>query len=123
LADAITSGLDSSGTPIAIARNSSEVAEAQPPDFTLVGQVLEHRMVKNARLEAPESKYRAGTHETKTPAWLQIESDYEGAQQQLSSAQHALADAQAQHKKKVIADDNDAVQQAQKSVDELRHKL
>ena len=124
LADAITSGLDSSGMPIAVVRNSSEVEEAQQPNFTLVGQVLEHRMVKNANLEAPESKYRAGAHETKNPAWLQIESDYESAQQQLSSAQHALADAQAQHKKKqVIADANDAVQQAQKSVDELRHKL
>jgi hypothetical protein len=124
LADAITGGLDTSGTPIAVVHNSSDVEEAQPPLFTLVGQVLEHRVVKNANLEAPESKYRAGTHETKTPAWLQIESDYESAQQQLSSAQHALADAQAQHKKKqVIADANDAVQQAQRSVDELRHKL
>jgi hypothetical protein len=124
LADAITSGLDSSGMPIAVVRNSSEVEEAQQPKFTLFGQVLEHRMVKNANLEAPESKYRAGAHETKSPAWLQIESDYESAQQQLSSAQHALADAQAQHKKKqVIVDANDAVQQAQKSVDELRHKL
>jgi len=124
LADAITSGLDSSGLPISVVRNSSEVEEAQQPNFTLVGQVLEHRIVKNANLEAPESKYRAGAHETKNPVWLQIESDYESAQRQLSSAQHALADAQAQHKKKqVIADANDAVEQAQKSVDELRHKL
>jgi len=124
LADAITSGLDSSGLPIAVVGNSSEVAEAQQPNFTLVGQVLEHRVVKKANLEAPESKYRAGTHETKSPAWLQIESDYESAQQQLVSAQHTLADAQAQHKKKqVIADANDAVQQAQKSTDDLLHKL
>jgi hypothetical protein len=124
LRDAITSGLDSSGVPIAVMRNSSEVAEAQRPMFTLVGQLLEHRVVKNPRLEAPESKYRAGAHDTKNPAWVQIESDYETAQQQLSSAQHALADAQAQHKKKqVIADATDAVQQAQKGVDELRHKL
>lgn len=124
LSDAITSGLDSSGMPIAFMRNSSEVEEVQQPNFTLVGQVLEHRMVKNAHLEAPESKYRAGAHETKNPAWLQIESAYESAQQQLSAAQHALADAQAQHKKKqVIADATGSVQQAQKSVDELRHKL
>jgi hypothetical protein len=124
LADAITSGLDSSGLQIAVVRDSTEAEEAQPPNFTLVGQVLEHRLVKKASLEAPESKYRAGTHETKSPAWLQIESDYESAQQQLSSAQHALADDQAQHKKKqVIADANDAVERAQKSVDELRHKL
>ena len=124
LTDAVTSGLDSSGMTIAIVRNPSDAADTPQPNFTLVGQVLEHRVVKNASLEAPESKYRAGTHETKTPAWLQIEGDYESAQQQLSSAQHALADAQAQHKKKqVIADANDAVQQAQKNVGELRHKL
>jgi hypothetical protein len=123
LADAIAGGLDSSGLPLAVVRNSSEVEEAQQPNFTLVGQVLEHRMVKNANLEAPESKYRAGAHETKNPAWLQIESDYESAQQQLSSAQHVLADAQAQHKKKQVLDANDAVQQAQNSVADLRHKF
>jgi hypothetical protein len=105
-------------------RDASDVDQTQQPNFTLVGQVLEHRMVKKANVEAPESKYRAGAHETKNPAWLKIESDYEAAQQQLSVAQHALADAQAQHKKKqVIADATDAVQQAQKSVDDLRHKL
>ena len=123
LADAITSGLDSSGIPIAVMRNSSEGEQAQPPNFTLVGQVLEHRMVKNAHLDAPESKYRAGAHETKNAAWLQIESNYEAAQKQLSSSQQTLADAQAQHKKKAIADATDSVQQAQKNVDELRHKL
>jgi hypothetical protein len=124
LADAITSGLDSSGMPIAVIRNSPEAEETQHPNFTLVGQVLDHRMVKNAHLDAPASKYRAGAHDKKNPAWLQIESDYESAQQKLSSAQHALADAQAQHKKKqVIADATDSVQQAQKSVDELKHKL
>ena len=124
LADAVTSGLDSSGLPIAVVRNSSEVEEALQPSFMLVGQVLEHRVVKNANLDAPESKYRAGTHETKSPAWLEVESGYESAQQQLSSAQRALADAQTQHKKKqVIADANDAVERAQKSIDELRHKL
>jgi hypothetical protein len=124
LADAITSGLDSSGLPIAVVHNSTEAEESQQSDFTLVGQVLEHRLVKKANLEAPESKYRAGTHETKSPAWLQIESDYESAEEKLSLAQHALADDQAQRKKRqVIADANDTVQQAQKSVDELRHKL
>ncbi|MFY9674789.1 MAG: hypothetical protein WAK13_10070 [Terriglobales bacterium] len=124
IADAISSGLDASGLPIVVVRGSSEGGEAQPPDFTLVGEVLEHRVVKKANLEAPESKYRAGTHETKSPAWLQIEGDYESAQQKLSSAQHALADDQAQHKKKqVIADATDAVAQAQKSVDDLRQKL
>jgi len=81
-------------------------------------------VVKNAKLEAPESKYRAATHETKTAAWLKAESDYAAAEQQLVSAQHTVVDAQAQHKKKqTVADANDAAEQAQKSVDELRHKM
>jgi hypothetical protein len=124
LADAITSGFDGSGVPVVIARNPASTGESIPPAFTLVGQVLEHRVVRKESLETPESKYRAATHETKSPAWLQAESDYNSAHQQLSSAQQRLADAQTQHKKKqVIADANDGVQQAQKTVDELRHKL
>lgn len=124
LADTINSSLDSSGVPMVIVRNPSELEESQQPDFTLVGQVLEHRVVKNAGLEAPESKYRAGTRLTKSPAWLQVESQYESAQQQLTAAQQALADDESLHKKKqLIADANDAVEQAQKNVDDLRHKL
>src|SRR5208283_6082942 len=46
LADAITSGLDSSGMPIAVMRNFSEVDGAQQTKLTLVGQVLAHRLVK-----------------------------------------------------------------------------
>jgi hypothetical protein len=123
IADAISSGLDSSGLAITVVRNPTEIAEGQQPDFTLVGQVLEHRVIKKENLEAPESKYLAGTHEAKTPEWLQIESEYESAQQKLSSMQHALDEDQAQHKKKqAIADDKDALQNAQKNVDELRHK-
>jgi hypothetical protein len=105
-------------------RKSSEVSDALQPNFVIVGEVLEHRVVKNTNLETPPSKYRAGTHEIKNPAWLQAKTDYESAQQQLAAAQHALADAQSQRKKKdIVGAANDAVQEAQKHVDELRHKF
>jgi hypothetical protein len=124
LADAMANGLESSGVAVEVVRKPSEVADALQPNFMLVGEVLEHRVVKNANLETPQSKYRAGTHEIKNPAWLQAKSDYESAQQQLTAAQHALADAQSQRKKKdIVAVANDAVQEAQKHADELRHKL
>ena len=124
LADAIANGLESSAVAVEVVRKPSEVEDALQPNFMLVGEVLEHRVVKNVNLEAPQSKYRAGTHETKNPAWLEAESNYESAQQQLVSAQHALADAQTQHKKKeVVAAANDGVQQAQQRVDDLRHTL
>ncbi len=124
LADAIANGLESSGASVEVVRSPSEVADAMQPNFMLVGEVLEHRVVKNANLETPQSKYRAGTHEIKNPAWLQAKSDDESAQEQLAAAQHALADAQAQRKKKeMVAAANDAVQEAQKHADELRSKL
>jgi tetratricopeptide (TPR) repeat protein len=124
LADAIANGLDSSAVLVEVVRKPSEVEDALQPNFTLVGEVLEDRVVKNASLEAPQSKYRASTQEIRNPVWLQTESDYAAAQQQLASAQSALADAQAQHKKKeVVAAANDAVQEAQKHADELKHTL
>ena len=124
LADAIANGLDSSAALVEVVRKPAETEDTLQPNFTLVGEVLEDRVVKNASLEAPQSKYRASTQEIKNPVWLQTESDYAAAQQQLASAQSALADAQAQHKKKdVVAAANDAVQEAQKHADELKHTL
>ena len=124
LADAIANGMDSSAVLVEVVRKPSEVEDALQPNFTLLGEVLEDRVVKNASLEAPQSKYRASTQEIRNPVWLQTESDYAAAQQQLASAQSALADAQAQHKKKeVVAAANDAVQEAQKHADELKHTL
>ena len=124
LADAIANGLESSGIGVEVVRKPSEVGDVMQPNFMVVGEVLDHRVVKSASVEAPQSKYRAGTHETKNPVWLQANSDYQTAQQDLETTQRTLADAQAQHKKKdVIAAASDAVQQAQNRVDESRHKL
>ena len=124
LADAIANGLESSGASVEAVRKPSEAADVLQPNFMLVGEVLDHRVVKNVNLETPQSKYRAGTHEIKNPAWLQAKSDYESAQQQLAAAQRALADAQSLHKKKdIVAAANDAVQEAQKHADELRNKV
>jgi hypothetical protein len=124
IADAIANGLEPSGVTVELVRRPSESTDATQPNFLLVGEILEHRVVKNAALETLPSKYRAGTHEVKNPEWLQVNSDLDAAQQQLVAAQHSLADAQAQRKKKeVIAAANDAVQQAQQHADDLRHKL
>ena len=124
LADAIANGLESSGMGVEVVRKPAEVGDAMQPNFIVVGEVLDHRVLKSVNVEAPESKYRAGTHEAKNPAWVQANSDYENAQQELAAAQRTLADAQSQHKKKdVIAAANEAVQQAQKHVDDSHHKL
>ena len=123
LRDAIANGLESSGLPMKALRQFNESDSVQP-NFVLVAEILEHRVVKNTNLETLQSKYRAATHEVKNPAWLQANQDYDAAQQQLSAAQRAAADAQGQHKKKeVIVAANEAVAAAQKHVADTRHTL
>ena len=124
LADAIANGLESSGARVVVVRKPSEVLDSLEPNFMLVGEVLEDRVAKGETIETPQSKYRAGTHETKNPEWLQTTSDYESARQQLLAAQQALADAQSQHKRRdMLAAANDALEAAQKRAEELKHKL
>ena len=123
LRDAIVSGLESSGIPVKALRQFNE-SDAVQPNFLVVAEILEHRVVKNNSLETLQSKYRAGTHEVKNEAWLQANRDYEATQQQLSITQRALADAQSQHKKKeIIAAAADAATAAQQQVADARHKL
>jgi hypothetical protein len=124
LTDAIAAGLETSGVSAELVRKPPEAPDLLQPNFLLVGEILEHRVVKNSSLESLPSKYRAGTHEVPNPSWPQVNSDLQAAQQQLAAAQRALADAQAHYKKKeVITAANDAAQQAQQRVDELRHRL
>jgi hypothetical protein len=123
LADAIATGLDSSGLPVKVVRQVKDSPDVIQPNFLLVGEILQHRVVKDVNLETLQSKYRAGTREVKNDAWVEANTAYEAAQQQLATAQRALADAQAQHNKKQIAAATDAVTAAQKQTDDARHKM
>jgi len=124
LTDAIAAGLETSGVSVDLVRKPPEAPDMLQPNFLLVGEILEHRVVKNSSLESLSSKYRTGSREVPNPAWPQVNNDYQAAQQKLATAQQVLAYAQAHYKKQeVIAAANDGAQQAQQRVDELRHKL
>jgi hypothetical protein len=123
LRDAIANGLESSGLSIKVLRQFNET-DAVQPNFQLVAEILEHRVVNNTTLETLQSKYRAGTHDVKNPAWIQASHDFDAAQQQLATAQRALADAQAQHKKKeIVTAAGEAVTAAQQQVADARRKM
>jgi tetratricopeptide (TPR) repeat protein len=122
LADAIATSLETSGLVVKVIRQAAENPSNVQPGFMLVGEVLQHRLVKNPTLETLPSKYRVGTREVKNEAWATANRDYEAAQQQLTAAQHALTDAQAHNKKKEIAAASDAVAAAQKEADQKRAK-
>ena len=123
LRDAMANGLESSGLSIKVLRQFSET-DVMQPNFQLVTEILEHRVVNNTTVETLQSKYRAGTHDVKNPAWLQAGKDYDAAQQQLAAAQRALSDAQSQHKKKeIVTAASDAVNAKQQQVADARRKL
>lgn len=124
IADSIASGVDASGVSLEFVRKVSD-ADAMPPSFfILIGDLLEHRVIKNSNLEAPLSTYRTGTHEVKNRVWIQAKKDYDAAQEELAAAQRALFDGQSQHKKKgIIAAANEAVRTAQQNADQLQHAL
>jgi len=124
LTDAVAAGIEASGLSAELVRKPPEAPDTLQPNFLLVGEVLEHRVVKNSNLESLPSKYRAGTREAPNPAWPQVNNDYQTAQQRLAAAQQVLTNAQEHNKKQeVITAANDVAQQAQQRVSELRHKL
>lgn len=120
LADAIATGLESSGLGVKVVRQAKEGVDGVQPNFLLIGEILEHRVVKDANLETLQSKYRAGTHDVKNEEWSKANDDYLAAQKALQAAQRAVADV---HGKKEAAAANDAVATAQKNLDDARHKL
>jgi len=123
LTDAIASDLEGSRMHVKVVRQAAGAAPATEPIFLLVGEINEHRIVKNPTLETLQSKYRAGFHEVKNEAWLKTNREYEAAQQDVTSAQHALEQATAQKKKKEMATAKDALAAAQNKASDLRSKL
>jgi hypothetical protein len=123
LGDAIANGLESSGQPVKVIRRYAEDANAIQPDFVLVSEILQHRMVKNTSLETLPSKYRAATREVKSEAWLKANQQYAQAQQDLAQAQRTLADAQQRHDKKTAVGATDNLAATQITVDNLHKQL
>ena len=123
MGDAIANGLESSSQPIKVVRRYNEDANAIQPDFVLVSEILQHRMVKNTNLETLPSKYRAATRDVKSETWIRANQAYTQAQQDLAQAQRVLADAQQRHNKKDVAAATDNLAAAQQKADDLRKQL
>ena len=123
LADAISTDLERSGLLVKVVRQGVGVAPNVEPIFLLVGEINQHRTIKNPSLETLQSKYRAGIREVKNEAWLKANREYESAQQDLNAAQHLVEQAAGQHNKKKIAAARDALAAAQKKAADLRTTL
>lgn len=122
LQDAIATGLETTtNLPVRIVR----AADATPvdPNFALIGDVLEHRVIPSPKVESITSEYTAGEHEVPNEDWNKANRDYEDATLDLQKQQQILAGAQAHGKKKEISTASDAVDAAKKKVEESHRKL
>jgi hypothetical protein len=123
LADAISTDLERSGLLVKVVRQGIGVGANVEPIFLLVGEINQHRIIKNPSLETLQSKYRAGIREVKNEAWVKANREYESAQQEVNTAQHALEQTVGQHNKKKIAAAREALAAAQKKATDLRANL
>ena len=121
LSDSIAAGLETTALPVRIIR----AADPTPvdPNFHLIGDVLEHRLVPKVTVDSIDSEFRAVEREVQNDEWNKSNRDYEAASMELQKQQKVLEGAQAHGKKKEIADANTAVEDAQKKVEEAHRKL
>ena len=121
LQDAIATGMETTSLPVRIIRASD--ATPVDPNFTLIGDVLEHRPISKPTIESLDSEYRASEREVPNEDWNKANRDYEDANLDLQKQQKILEGAQAHGKKKDIEAATDAVDAAQKKVEEAHRKL
>ena len=121
LSDAIATGLETTALPVRVIR----AADSTPvdPNFQLTGDVLDHRVINKPTVESLDSEYRASEREVPNDEWTKVDRDYEDANLDLQKQQKVLEGAQAHGKKKEIATAQDAVDAAQKKVEDLHRKM
>ena len=121
LADAMATGLETSGLPVRVIRPGE--SPAFEPNFQLVGDVLQHRRTMVPTSKPKDSKYRAGEQPMPNDNWNKTNREYESATLDLQRAQGAMQGATSHGKKKEIADANSQVSAAQRRVEEAHAKL
>lgn len=121
LADALATGLETSGLPVKVIRPGEK--PAFEPNFQLIGDVVQHRRTTVPTSKPKESKYRFSEHERPNDNWNKANREYESAKLNLQRAQGALQGAASHGKKKEIVKANEQVTTAQKKVEEALAKL
>ena len=121
LADAIATGLENSGLPVKIVRpGDNPVVE---PNFSLIGDVVDHRKNSSTHSDPKDSKYRAGEEPVPNDQWNAANREYEADKLELESARSVVQGATARGKKKEIAEAEEKVKAAEKKVNADLEKL
>jgi hypothetical protein len=118
LQQAFATGLESSGLPVKIVLPGS--GGTLDPNFQIVGEILQHRSVRNPTIETLQSEYRSGTRELPNDAWNKADLQFEAANLAVEKAKGDLSAAQDKKSKKQIEEATQEVAEAQAAVQDAR---
>ncbi len=121
LTDSLATGLESSSLNIKVVRPTETTAV--PPNFALVGDVLQNTESDSVEKTAKTSKYRSGQHEVPNDEWNAANREYESASLALQTDQQTLEGAVARGKKGQIESAKRQVEEATKTVLAAHTKL
>lgn len=121
LQQAFATGLETSGLPVKVILPGT--SGSLEPNFQFVGEILQHRPIRNAKKETLQSQYRSGSREIPNEAWNKADQEYEAANLNLQKAQSALSAAQVKNNKKQMEEADKSVTAAQATVQDTRGKM
>jgi hypothetical protein len=121
LQQAFATGLETSGLPVKVILPGA--AGTLEPNFQFVGEILQHRAIREAKKETLQSQYRSGSREIPNEAWNKADQEFEAATLNLQKAQNALSVAQVKNNKKQIQEADAALTAVQTAVQETRAKM
>ncbi|HEV2324993.1 MAG TPA: hypothetical protein VGS10_13670 [Terracidiphilus sp.] len=98
LKEALATGLEQSAENVNVMPASPPV----PPNFQLVGDVLEHDLNKRQEVVLKQSKYRSGEQEVQNPKYVEVSKEYDQARDEVEADRGQLQQARTDHKNKEI---------------------
>jgi hypothetical protein len=122
LTDSLATGLETSSLDIVKVVRPKETP-AVPPNFFLIGDVLQDTHANSIDRIAKSSKYGSGERDIITDEWSAANRDYDSAGIALTTAQASLQGAVARGKKGQISEETNKVAEATKKVLAARLKL
>jgi hypothetical protein len=121
LQQAFATGLETSGLPVRVVLPGAP--GALEPNFQFVGEILQHRVIRNAKKDTLQSQYRSGSREIPNEAWNKADQTYEAALLDLQKAQGELTAAQTKNNKKMMDSAEKDISTAQDTVQQARSKM
>jgi hypothetical protein len=118
LADAIAVSLENSG--IVVSRKDSPTPI--PPNFVIVGEIIQDKVITDPHIETLQSKFRSIPHNVQNPDWVKADRELETARKEQKDADQLMTSAVGRNKKKEIDEAKTVLAAANKKLEDARNK-